>query len=869
MSPARASTPSVASGTVSISTVKTNVPYYAPFTSNNHRTVSTPDGIFLSYFTNWSGVDGGSSDTGDVVVARSVDGGSTWSQLIDSPNVVSKHAGASMEVDSAGNVYAFLESQAWGSQDGRAYMFPKSKGFANNGSDYLELAQMGNGSNKFASGYDPNNNTLVLVAQYFMAQVVVSCQDQIGTNGTAACTSGTPDTSNDFQWNNWCNYSSCQSGKSGQELEYPDVYVGRDAQDAHVILLSWTESNETPADYYDIRFIFSTDDGATWHGANGATVCPSGCTYGYPLDTTANGPSILVNPSSETSTTDGVWLDNTYIQNGDFLFAYSRCPRDICSPQEAPEYARFSTSGGNASLVNRILAPTCLSTGSLCPTNGTSGGFFSGTGRSNAPIYYTTQQSNGACTSDQVITLVSNDNGATWQDDAQSPVNNWNCPYGVSGGPTLGPTGTIAGAFVNMTNGFNGTDNKTLLDFTVPTAAPPPPPPPPPPPSATSQPATNPGSTTATVNASVNPNGADTHYSFQYGTTTSYGSTTPSTDAGSGTSPVAAAANLTGLAPSTTYHFQAVATSASGTTNGGDLTFTTAAPPPPCTTFTSPATHSHRVCGRIRDKYLALGGPSGFLGYPVTDETGTPDGAGRFNYFSNGGAIYWTAATDAWSIHGAILDKWASMGWERSVLGYPTTDESGAPDGVGRFNDFSYSGSIYWTPSTGARSIHGLIRDKFLALGGPTSFLGYPVTDETGTPDGVGRFNYFSNNGSIYWTPGTGAWSIHGAILDKWASMGWERSVLGYPVTDENGTPDNFGRFNHFTNDGSVYFTPNTGAWSIHGMIRDKWASMGWERSCLSYPVSDEFGISDGRQSNLRGGDITFAWATDSAASTC
>jgi hypothetical protein len=235
---------------------------------------------------------------------------------------------------------------------------------------------------------------------------------------------------------------------------------------------------------------------------------------------------------------------------------------------------------------------------------------------------------------------------------------------------------------------------------------------------------------------------------------------------------------------------------------------------PNCTTYTSASTGSHQVCGGIRDRYLALGGPSGFLGYPTTDETGTPDGVGRFNHFANNGSIYWTPATGAWSIHGAIRSKWASMGWEQSVLGYP-------------------------------------------------------VTDETGTPDGVGRFNHFANNGSIYWTPSTGAWSIHGAILAKYQALGGPSSVLGYPVTDETGTPGGVGRFNHFANSGSIYWTPSTGAWSIHGMIRDKWASMGWERSCLGYPISDEFGISGGRQSNLQGGEITYSWGSPQANSSC
>jgi GH25 family lysozyme M1 (1,4-beta-N-acetylmuramidase) len=288
-----------------------------------------------------------------------------------------------------------------------------------------------------------------------------------------------------------------------------------------------------------------------------------------------------------------------------------------------------------------------------------------------------------------------------------------------------------------------------------------------------------------------------------------------------------------------------------------------------CTVYSSAGTGSHQVCGAIRDKYLALGGPSSFLGYPTTDELVTPDGTGRFNHFANSGSIYWTPSTGAWSIHGAIRDKWASMGWELSVLGYPTSDETGASDGVGRFNNFNHSGSIYWTPSTGAWSIHGAILAKYQSLGGPSSFLGYPVTDETGTPDGVGRFNHFSNNGSIYWTPGTGAWSIHGAVRAKWASLGWETGFLGYPVTDETGTLDGIGRFNNFANSGSIYWTPSTGAWSVHGAIRTTWASMGSERSCLGYPVGDESAISGGRQSNFQHGFITWTASTGETKPSC
>jgi hypothetical protein len=81
--------------------------------------------------------------------------------------------------------------------------------------------------------------------------------------------------------------------------------------------------------------------------------------------------------------------------------------------------------------------------------------------------------------------------------------------------------------------------------------------------------------TSATLTGKVNPNGAQTSYFFQYGTSRIYGSTTGPTDAGSGTHAKAAAADLTGLTPFTKYHYRIVARNSKGTTFGGDRTFTT------------------------------------------------------------------------------------------------------------------------------------------------------------------------------------------------------------------------------------------------------------------------------------------------------
>lgn len=89
--------------------------------------------------------------------------------------------------------------------------------------------------------------------------------------------------------------------------------------------------------------------------------------------------------------------------------------------------------------------------------------------------------------------------------------------------------------------------------------------------------------TGATLNGSVNPEGAATTYHFEYGTSTAYGTSVPvpSGSAGSGSTAVSESAALTGLTAGTTYDYRIDATNSAGTTDGSNQTFTTASAPPP------------------------------------------------------------------------------------------------------------------------------------------------------------------------------------------------------------------------------------------------------------------------------------------------
>lgn len=274
------------------------------------------------------------------------------------------------------------------------------------------------------------------------------------------------------------------------------------------------------------------------------------------------------------------------------------------------------------------------------------------------------------------------------------------------------------------------------------------------------------------------------------------------------------------------------------------------------------------VFGGILDKFLALGGHE-VVGVPTTDELGTEDGARYGEFVTAQGsvetAIYYTEETGAHLMRGMLLQHWRGLGAGEG-LGYPTTDTLRTPDGEGRYNHFldddGTEASIYWTQPTGPRAVQGAIRDEWASGGWEAGPLGYPTTDELTSKDGVGKYNHFTGDGTfpavVAWSAGTGAHSVRGTIAAKYLDLYGPSGTLGFPTTDELGTPDGRGRFNHFTGTGgaSIYWTGSTGAHAVYGAIRDRWARLGWERSYLGYPLTDEFEVPWGRSGEFEHGYV-------------
>jgi uncharacterized protein with LGFP repeats len=157
--------------------------------------------------------------------------------------------------------------------------------------------------------------------------------------------------------------------------------------------------------------------------------------------------------------------------------------------------------------------------------------------------------------------------------------------------------------------------------------------------------------------------------------------------------------------------------------------------------YWSASTAVRSVSGAILAKYLAGGGPA-TLGFPTSD--GVNVTGGRAGYFT-GARIYWSSATGAHTLRGPILSKYLAAGGP-SGYGLPSTDVVKVSGGS--YAHFTGGRSIFWSTPTAAHLVYGPIRTRYAALGYQRSCLGFPTTDRFATS--VGHRNNFTGGYITY-----------------------------------------------------------------------------------------------------------------------
>lgn len=252
--------------------------------------------------------------------------------------------------------------------------------------------------------------------------------------------------------------------------------------------------------------------------------------------------------------------------------------------------------------------------------------------------------------------------------------------------------------------------------------------------------------------------------------------------------------------------------------------------------------------GAILSKYESMGEARSTLGFPLTDEN--CEAAGCWQKFERG-FILWSPPTGAHTVWGAIQEKHAQMGNERGVLGYPVTDEVCADGGC---QQQFQGGWLLWSPATGAHNSWGMLRDRYLQLGGHKGWLGYPSSDEM--CDARGCWQDYQG-GSLALNGQRGLHWVRSAIRDRYLAKGGRNGMFGYPSSDEICGLRDGGCFQAFGPDG-FYWSPTTGAWENLGAIREAYASQGYENGRLGWPTSGEQCDANGCVQRFQGGQITW-----------
>jgi hypothetical protein len=219
---------------------------------------------------------------------------------------------------------------------------------------------------------------------------------------------------------------------------------------------------------------------------------------------------------------------------------------------------------------------------------------------------------NGTVNANNLSSTVSFDYGLTAAYGSTVP----GIPSPVSGGIVTPVSAAITGLIPGVTyhfrvNGTNsvGTMNGNDMTFTTQAA----------PPAVVTTAATGITGNGATLNGTVNPNGASATLVFNYGLTALYGNTVSAAPSPvTGNTVTTTSANITGLACNTLYHFRISGTNSAGTSNGNDMTFTTLGAVNPA----GPITGLTSVCQGATSVVYTVAAITGASGYTWTLPTG-------------------------------------------------------------------------------------------------------------------------------------------------------------------------------------------------------------------------------------------------------
>ena len=369
------------------------------------------------------------------------------------------------------------------------------------------------------------------------------------------------------------------------------------------------------------------------------------------ITTATTAPTVSTTPATSVTATSAI-LNGTVNPNGTattYYFQYGTTSSSLnTATTSLSAGSAFGVISVSASLAS--LAPSTTYYFRLVATN--SGGTNTGTVQSfmtpaqaMAPTVATTPATSVSATGG-VMNGTVNANGLTtsvWFEWGTSYALGSSTPPGTGSGTitsawsaTLMYAGSATTYYYRIVaSNSSGTSYGSVVNFTTLAVAP----------VVATVPATNVAMNSATLNGTVNPNGAATTFYFEYATGgNGWDHSTPPQSAGSGTAPIAVSATISSLSSNTTYYFRLIAANDGGTIYAGSLSFTTAV-----ATYAVFAGASPEFAGSVRS---------------TDGQINCPTIPGCFANYSSGSSITLTASNNP---------GYVFSGWTGGCLGQGST----------------------------------------------------------------------------------------------------------------------------------------------------------------------------------------------------
>jgi uncharacterized protein with LGFP repeats len=267
---------------------------------------------------------------------------------------------------------------------------------------------------------------------------------------------------------------------------------------------------------------------------------------------------------------------------------------------------------------------------------------------------------------------------------------------------------------------------------------------------------------------------------------------------------------------------------------------------------TNPTNGTRAVAWWVDEKWQAMGGPRGVMGYPASDVIRGLKDSGWIQIFANG-AVTDSASTTTQVVYDVMWRTWTSLGRESGVMGYPTSGvQRGLTDG-GWIQTFQ-NGAVTDSASTSTQAVYDVMWRKWVESGREGGSLGYPTSGvQRGLPDG-GWIQTFQK-GALTDSTSTTTQVVAGVMYDAWWLSGRWLGPLMYPTTgvvvESRGSQQGF--------QGGGLWALGTGpARRVYGAVLSQWQAADGADGTYGWPLTDTVRTDDGRLTcQFEGGTIT------------